>query len=118
MHINERRAFLRRALISGNPELEDAINNNPYFAVAFDNFCHLLPSMVKGIYDDAKLSYENYKILTDHISKSVINPVLISEIISEAKPDGRNPTCVERWPECENGEYHPSCCKYPKSCSC
>lgn len=30
----------------------------------------------------------------------------------------RNPTCVEQWPECEDGAYHPSCCRFPKSCSC
>ena len=27
-------------------------------------------------------------------------------------------TCVERWPECIDGEYHPLCCRWPKSCSC
>lgn len=26
--------------------------------------------------------------------------------------------CVERWPECETGEYNPACCRFPKSCSC
>ena len=26
-------------------------------------------------------------------------------------------SCVERWPECETGEYNPSCCRFPKSCS-
>lgn len=26
-------------------------------------------------------------------------------------------SCVERWPECETGEYNPSCCHFPKSCS-
>lgn len=25
--------------------------------------------------------------------------------------------CVERWPEAETGEYNPSCCRFPKSCS-
>lgn len=25
--------------------------------------------------------------------------------------------CVERWPACEEGAHHPSCCRYPKSCS-
>ena len=33
-------------------------------------------------------------------------------------PDSREPKCVERWPECENGGYDPSCCRFPKSCSC
>jgi hypothetical protein len=31
--------------------------------------------------------------------------------------DVRNPTCVERWPECASGEYDPRCCRFPKSCS-
>ncbi len=26
--------------------------------------------------------------------------------------------CVEAWPGCETGEYNPSCCRFPKSCSC
>lgn len=26
--------------------------------------------------------------------------------------------CVENWPDCEEGQYHPSCCRFPKSCSC
>ena len=30
----------------------------------------------------------------------------------------RDPACVERWPECEEGAYHPDCCRFPKSCSC
>lgn len=32
--------------------------------------------------------------------------------------EDRNPECVENWPECENGKYHPLCCRFPKSCSC
>lgn len=26
--------------------------------------------------------------------------------------------CVETWPECHDGDYHPYCCRWPKSCSC
>ena len=26
--------------------------------------------------------------------------------------------CTEQWPECTDGEYNPSCCRFPKSCSC
>lgn len=26
--------------------------------------------------------------------------------------------CVEAWPECEEGQYNPACCRFPKSCSC
>lgn len=32
--------------------------------------------------------------------------------------DERDPVCVERWHDCCPGEYNPSCCRYPKSCSC
>lgn len=27
-------------------------------------------------------------------------------------------TCIEVWPECEEGKYDPRCCRFPKSCSC
>lgn len=30
----------------------------------------------------------------------------------------REPSCVEAWPECEDGGYNPSCCRFPKACSC
>ena len=30
----------------------------------------------------------------------------------------RRPECIANWPECENGTYHPKCCRFPKSCSC
>lgn len=30
----------------------------------------------------------------------------------------RSPSCVEQWAECEDGAYHPSCCRFPKVCSC
>lgn len=26
--------------------------------------------------------------------------------------------CVKNWPECKDGDYNPSCCRFPKSCSC
>lgn len=26
--------------------------------------------------------------------------------------------CTEQWPECTEGEYNPSCCRFPKSCYC
>lgn len=35
---------------------------------------------------------------------------------SEATPRLRE--CVERWPDCEEGAFNPSCCRFPKSCSC
>lgn len=27
-------------------------------------------------------------------------------------------SCLEAWPECQNGSYNPACCRFPKSCSC
>jgi hypothetical protein len=27
-------------------------------------------------------------------------------------------SCIEQWPYCSEGEYDPSCCRFPKSCSC
>lgn len=36
---------------------------------------------------------------------------------SAPRPDLRDPACVERWPECEEGAYDPRCCRWPKSCS-
>jgi len=27
-------------------------------------------------------------------------------------------SCVEQWPDCEEGMYDPRCCRFPKSCSC
>jgi hypothetical protein len=26
--------------------------------------------------------------------------------------------CVVSWPECQDGEYNPACCRFPKACSC
>jgi hypothetical protein len=25
-------------------------------------------------------------------------------------------SCIERWPDCEDGRYDPRCCRWPKSC--
>lgn len=32
--------------------------------------------------------------------------------------DRRLRACAEAWPACQEGEYNPSCCRFPKSCSC
>lgn len=32
--------------------------------------------------------------------------------------NGRDPECVKRWLDCFDGGYDPSCCRFPKSCSC
>lgn len=26
--------------------------------------------------------------------------------------------CLKSWPDAQAGEYNPSCCRFPKSCSC
>lgn len=38
-------------------------------------------------------------------------------VLDEAKPRRRLRACVEAWPDCESGDYNPSCCRFPKSCS-
>lgn len=40
------------------------------------------------------------------------------EAILQVHVDRRDPECVKRWPDCVDGEYNPSCCRFPKSCSC
>ena len=35
----------------------------------------------------------------------------------QEQPRRRLRTCVENWPDAETGAYHPSCCRFPKSCS-
>ncbi|GEL47422.1 hypothetical protein CHO01_25380 [Cellulomonas hominis] len=37
--------------------------------------------------------------------------------VTPALRERRLRACVERWPEAETGEYNPSCCRFPKSCS-
>lgn len=45
--------------------------------------------------------------------------VPIAEPDAEAYvPRRRLRACVENWPDCATGEYNPSCCRFPKSCSC
>lgn len=34
------------------------------------------------------------------------------------KPKPRLNSCIEQWSNCSEGEYNPSCCRFPKSCSC
>jgi hypothetical protein len=46
-------------------------------------------------------------------------PVPVAERLPGAGDvDGRDPECVQRWSECEDGAYDPRCCRFPKSCSC
>lgn len=32
-------------------------------------------------------------------------------------PPRRWKACVETWPDAEDGDYNPACCRFPKSCS-
>jgi len=35
-----------------------------------------------------------------------------------SEPYRRLRECVDNWPGCYDGGYDPSCCRFPKSCSC
>ncbi len=35
-------------------------------------------------------------------------------IVREGEP---SPDCAKNWPDASPGDYHPSCCRFPKSCS-
>ena len=51
----------------------------------------------------------------------ILKPVDIAAIIAYRGVRVNRPrlkTCVERWPECNDGEFNPACCRFPKSCSC
>lgn len=56
----------------------------------------------------------------------VVDPPQLNVDLSELKKvldgldpvDERDPSCVEKWPECYSGGYNPACCRFPKSCSC
>ncbi len=45
--------------------------------------------------------------------KKAVAPPSIDQAV-----DRRRPECIANWPDCEEGEYNPSCCRFPKSCSC
>lgn len=40
-----------------------------------------------------------------------------AETPAAPEPPRRLRACVENWPDAETGAYHPSCCRFPKSCS-
>jgi hypothetical protein len=51
--------------------------------------------------------------------RPAIAPIPLSERApEEGVTDDRDPECVQRWPECEDGAYDPRCCRFPKNCSC
>jgi hypothetical protein len=66
------------------------------------------------------------------VSDLVTSPTFEARLLDSAEPgvpsskpvDTRPPlprrlrSCVEAWPDCEEGEYNPACCRFPKSCSC
>lgn len=52
------------------------------------------------------------------IAEALEYEIVFVDSTYEPPPDDRDPLCIEQWPDCYNGEYHPSCCRWPKSCSC
>lgn len=40
-----------------------------------------------------------------------------AERIAEHSPRRRLLSCIKEWPACDTGEYNPTCCRFPKSCS-
>lgn len=42
----------------------------------------------------------------------------MASCVLRASAETRYAGCIEQWPDCESGAYHPSCCRFPKSCSC
>jgi hypothetical protein len=45
------------------------------------------------------------------------HPVHLSPLATLERPR-RLRTCVAQWPDCEDGDYNPHCCRFPKECSC
>ena len=45
------------------------------------------------------------------------SPAGVSHDWAKARRRPRLRACVEAWPEAEEGEYNPACCRFPKSCS-
>lgn len=41
----------------------------------------------------------------------------MSKLTEEDVNTRRLRSCVEAWPEAHSGDYHPNCCRFPKSCS-
>jgi hypothetical protein len=59
--------------------------------------------------DDGSRTLVSVSLLPVDREPAVESPVVI-------RP--RLKACVEKWPECEEGQYNPACCRFPKSCSC
>ena len=57
-------------------------------------------------------------LLVGNVQKELLKSQERDEYRAERIRDDRRQECVLQWPECENGKYHPKCCRFPKSCSC
>jgi hypothetical protein len=47
-----------------------------------------------------------------------VRPTVKDSLTDAEGLDERDPECVANWPDCYEGGYDPSCCRFPKSCSC
>ncbi len=57
-------------------------------------------------------------LLVGKVQEELIASQKRDEELATTIRETRRPECVANWPECENGTYHPKCCRFPKSCSC
>lgn len=47
----------------------------------------------------------------------VLEQAWLSRPTSENVDEQTRSRCLENWPDAVSGEYHPLCCRFPKSCS-
>jgi len=74
------------------------------------------PRMVEGTFEHGG---ETYRFKAKPERESAMAELRAAS--AEARPAGlaeRDPECVANWPDCYEGGYDPSCCRFPKSCSC
>jgi hypothetical protein len=93
--------------ISEEDLVKEAVNN-PEWVLFYhrSRLKLLLPAMAQAY------------ILVGNVQKELIASQERDEERAITIRDTRRPECVANWPECENGAYHPKCCRFPKSCSC
>lgn len=56
----------------------------------------------------------------DHIAAVTGDPTpgeYLERLVERPPARRRLAECVRAWPDAESGDYHPSCCRFPKSCS-
>ena len=84
------------------------------------NACMVDPRAVLLLFEELDMLRSAYRRVCDLIWKLTDEQIgnLIQPPESPKPPDNRDPKCVENWPDCREGAYHPSCCRFPKSCSC